>query len=191
MFSKEQKNIILQIAKDAIKEAILNKKIINKDKLIASHPWLKEKGAVFVTINEFNALRGCIGSIIAHRSLIDDIIENAKAAALNDPRFKPISKEELDNLEVEVSILTPPKLLPYKDIDDLRAKIRPGIDGVILSLNGHQATYLPSVWEQVRNFDEFFSSLCVKAGLHPRCLEQHPTIYTYEAIKVKDEKWVR
>lgn len=188
MFTNEQKDIILKIAKDAIKEAILNIKLIDKDKLLASNPWLKEKGAVFVTINEFNALRGCIGSIIAHRSLIDDIIYNAKAAALNDPRFKPISKEELENLEVEVSILTPPKHLPYSDINDLRRKIRVGVDGVIINLNGHQATYLPSVWEQVRGFDDFFSSLCVKAGLQPNCLEYHPTIYTYEAIKIKDRK---
>jgi len=188
MFTNEQKSIILNIAKDAIKEAILNVNIIDKEKLIASNPWLKQKGAVFVTINEFNALRGCIGSIIAHRSLIDDIIYNAKAAALNDPRFKPISKEELNNLNVEVSILTPPKLLPYSDIDDLRKKIRVGVDGVIINLNGYQATYLPSVWEQVKNFDDFFSSLCVKAGLHPTCLKQHPTIYTYEAIKIEDRK---
>ena len=188
MFSKEQKKVILQIAKDAIKEAILNQKIIDKDELLKKYPWLKEKGAVFVTINEFGALRGCIGSIIAHQSLLDDIISNAKSAALNDPRFKPISKEELDNLEIEVSILTPPKLLEYKDIEDLHKKIRPGVDGVIINLNGHQATYLPSVWEQVRSFEEFFGSLCLKAGLSANCLNYHPTIYTYEAIKIKDEK---
>ncbi len=188
MFTNKQKDIILKIAKDAIKEAILNVKIIDRDSLIASNPWLKENGAVFVTINEFNALRGCIGSIIAHRSLIDDIIYNAKAAALNDPRFKPITKDELSNLEVEVSILTPPKHLSYSNIDDLKNKIRVGVDGVIINLNSHQATYLPSVWEQVRGFDDFFSSLCVKAGLHPNCLEQHPTIYTYQAIKIEDKK---
>jgi len=191
MFTKEQKNIILKIAKDAIKEAVLNKKIIDKESLIKQNPWLLDNGAVFVTINEFNQLRGCIGSIIAHQSLIDDIIKNAKSAALNDPRFKPISEDELNNLEIEVSILTPPKELPYSNIADLKSKIRVGVDGVIINYNGYQATYLPSVWEQISSFEEFFGSLCLKAGLSANCLSLHPTVYTYEAIKIKDEKWVR
>ena len=186
MFTKEQKRVILQIAKDAIKEAILKQKFIDKEELLKKYPWLKSKGAVFVTINEFNRLRGCIGSIIAHQSLLDDIISNAKSAALNDPRFRPITKDELKNLQIEVSILTPPKLLKYSDIADLKRKIRPGVDGVIINLKGYQATYLPSVWEQIGTFEEFFGSLCMKAGLKANCLEYHPTIYTYEAIKIKD-----
>ncbi len=183
----EQKKVILEIAKSAIKEAVLGKKIIDKEALLQKYPWLAQKGAVFVTINEFNQLRGCIGSIIAHQSLLDDIIANAKSAALNDPRFKPLSASELDKIEIEVSLLTPPKPLPYKDIADLKNKIRPGIDGVILQYNGYQATYLPSVWEQLPIFEEFFSTLCQKAGLPANCLELHPNIYTYEAIKIKEE----
>ena len=186
MLSSEQKRVILQIAKDAIKEAVLGVKLIDKEALIKKYPWLKQKGAVFVTINEFNNLRGCIGSIVAHQSLIDDIIHNAKAAALSDPRFKPLSKEELDKIEVEVSLLTPPKPLPYKDIEDLKRKVRVGVDGIILNYKGYQATYLPSVWEQLPNFELFFSSLCQKAGLPSNCLEYHPQIYRYEAIKIKD-----
>jgi AmmeMemoRadiSam system protein A len=186
MLSNSQKKVILQLAKDAIKEAVLKEKIIDKNYYLKNYPWLKNKGAVFVTINEFNNLRGCIGSIIAHQSLFDDIVKNAKAAALNDPRFKPVSKEELNNLEIEVSLLTAPKPLNYKDINDLKRKIRIGVDGVIINLNGYQATYLPSVWEQLPSFELFFSSLCQKAGLSSNCLEYHPQIYTYEAIKIKD-----
>ena len=185
MFTKEQKDIILQIAKEAIKDAVLNRDTIPKNELLQKYPWLKDERAVFVTINEFNNLRGCIGSIVAHRSLIDDIIHNAKSAALNDPRFKPVNKNELDNLEVEVSILTEPKPLPYTTIEDLKSKIKPNIHGVILEHNGHQATYLPSVWEQVSTFEDFFLSLCMKAGLNINCLELHPNIFVYEAIKVK------
>ena len=185
MFTTEQKNIILQIAKQAIEDAVLNRETIPKYELLQKYPWLKEERAVFVTINEFDMLRGCIGSIVAHQSLIDDIIQNAKSAALNDPRFKPINQNELNNLEVEVSVLTEPKPLPYSSIDDLRGKIKPNIHGVILQYDRHQATYLPSVWEQISSFDEFFSSLCMKAGLSPSCLMQHPNIFVYEAIKVK------
>lgn len=188
MFTKKQKDIILQIAKSAVKEAVLNSKIIDKNNLLKTYPWLKNKGAVFVTINEYNNLRGCIGSIIAHQSLIDDIIKNAKSAALNDPRFKPISANELNKLEIEVSILTPPQLLEYSNIEDLRKKVRVGVDGIIINYNGYQATYLPSVWEQINSFDEFFSTLCIKAGLSANCLTLHPTIYRYEAIKIKDNQ---
>jgi AmmeMemoRadiSam system protein A len=163
MLSNSQKKVILQLAKDAIKEAVLKEKIVNKDYYLKNYPWLKKKGAVFVTINEFNNLRGCIGSIIAHQSLFEDIVKNAKAAALNDPRFRPVSKEELNNLEIEVSLLSEPKLLKYKDISDLKSKIRVGVDGVILNLNGYQATYLPSVWEQLPSFELFFKLFMPKS----------------------------
>jgi len=184
MLTKESKKIILQIAKDAIKEAVLKKNIINKEELLKKYPWLNKKGAVFVTINKQNSLRGCIGSIIAHQSLLDDIIQNAKSASLNDPRFKPISKDELEHLDIEVSVLTPPKELKYKDILDLKAKIKIGVDGVILRYKNHQATYLPSVWEQLPSFELFFTHLCQKANLMGNCLEYHPVIYTYQAIKI-------
>jgi AmmeMemoRadiSam system protein A len=184
MLTKEDKEVILQIAQDAIKEAVLDKKIIDKEKLLQKYPWLQSRGAVFVTINEFNALRGCIGSIVAHQPLIDDIIQNAKSAALSDPRFKPVTPDELDNLEIEVSLLTEPKELEYRDILDLKAKIKEGVDGVILSYNGHQATYLPSVWEQLSSFESFFTSLCQKANLPGNCLDYHPKIYIYKAIKI-------
>jgi AmmeMemoRadiSam system protein A len=190
MFTKEQKRVILDIAKDAIKEAVLGSKLIDKDMLLKRYPFLEQDGAVFVTINQYNHLRGCIGSIIAHQSLLDDIISNAKSAALNDPRFNPITASELDSLDIEVSILTPPKPLEYRDILELKAKIREGIDGVILRYKNYQATYLPSVWEQLPTFESFFTSLCQKAGLGGNCLDFHPQIYTYEAIKIDSKSLV-
>ncbi len=185
--NKEQKEILLKIARGSIQEAVTGEKIINKKKLIEKFPWLQEKGAVFVTINKEHHLRGCIGSIIAHRTLLDDLIENAKSAALRDPRFKPLQREELNSIDIEISILTMPKELPYKDITDLKQKIKKGKDGVILNYNGYQATYLPSVWEQLESFESFFATLCQKARLPSNCLEFHPTIYTYETIKIKED----
>jgi AmmeMemoRadiSam system protein A len=185
MLSQEEKRVILALAKEAVKSAVLNREI-NKEYWLSKYPWLNQKGAVFVTLNKNKNLRGCIGSIIAHQSLIDDIINNAKSAALNDPRFRPVEAKELDKLDIEVSYLTTPKLLNYKSIDDLKRKIRPKIDGVIINYNGYQATYLPSVWRQLPDFDSFFATLCQKARLNRNCLELHPTIYTYEAIEIKD-----
>ncbi len=185
MLTQEQKDVILKLAKEAVVSAVTQRDV-DKSEWLKRYPWLKEKGAVFVTLKKGGELRGCIGSIVAHRSLIDDIIYNAKAAALNDPRFNPVSANELKDIKVEVSYLTHPKPLEYKDIPDLKNKIRPGIDGVILNLNGHQATYLPSVWEQLPSFYAFFATLCQKAGLNNNCLEYHPDIYTYEAVEIKD-----
>jgi len=183
---QSQQQLLLQLAKDAIHEAVLHKHIIDKAKLQQEHPWLVQKGAVFVTINKAHHLRGCIGSIIAHQSLLEDTIHNAKAAALSDPRFKPISPEELERLEIELSILSQPTEVIYKDTEELKRKIEVGVDGIVLKYNTYQATYLPSVWEQLPTFEEFFGSLCQKAGLMAGCLSLHPRIYKYQAIKIKE-----
>lgn len=183
------KQALLNIARVAIKEEFIGHKELNdevKNRLIQMFPKLAEPGAAFVTIQERGALRGCIGSIIAHRALIDDIIENAKAAAFSDPRFPPLSAEEFENITIEVSILTEPKPLEYSDIDDLKSKITPKKDGVILKYDGYQATFLPQVWEELPNFDDFFAHLCLKAGMSPNCLEFHPEIWVYNVEKFSE-----
>ena len=154
--------------------------------LLKEHPQLQEKGASFVTLTQDGQLRGCIGSIIAYRSLLNDIIHNARAAAFEDPRFVPLSEDELSRTKIEVSLLSEPQALSYRDSDDLKGKIRAGVDGVILKAGAHQATFLPQVWEELTEFESFFSHLCQKAGLAGGCLEQHPEIYTYQVEKVKE-----
>ncbi|BAF70703.1 AmmeMemoRadiSam system protein A [Nitratiruptor sp. SB155-2] len=190
MISDQLKRIMLNIARIAIKEEFMGHKELNDDvkqRLIAMHPELAKPGAVFVTINERSSLRGCIGSLVAHRPLIDDLIENAKAAAFGDPRFPPLSPEEFDKITIEISLLSEPKPLEYRDIEDLRAKIRPGIDGVVLKLDGRQATFLPQVWEELNDFDQFFAHLCMKAGLPANCLAYHPEIFVYQVEKFSEE----
>ena len=180
------KRILIRIAKDAIMEELTGLSLIDRAKLLERYPWLGEMGAVFVTLNKEGHLRGCIGSIIAHRDLVDDVIINAKAAAFHDPRFESLSAEELEDLEIDISLLTIPHTLGYSDIEDLKAKIRPGIDGVILQQGYHQATYLPSVWKQLPEFEQFFGTLCQKAGLRADCLAYHPMIQVYQAEKIEE-----
>ncbi len=180
------KKVLLDIARKAIEEELTGKKLINRDALVAEYPELLENGAVFVTLNKQNHLRGCIGSIIAHRPLIDDLIYNAKAAAFSDPRFNPLKPNEYKDISVELSLLTPPQEIQYTDIADLKSKVIPNVDGIVLRLGNHQATYLPSVWEQLPTFELFFSSLCQKAGLPSNCLEAHPVIYRYRANKIEE-----
>ncbi len=150
------------------------------------HPRLAEPGAAFVTLRRNGRLRGCIGSILPRRPLIEDVIQNARAAAFRDPRFPPLRAGELEGLDVEVSVLSAPAPLPYADEADLRRKIRPGVDGVILRLDGRQATFLPTVWEQLPDFSAFFSHLCRKAGLPGDCLRLHPEILVYQAEEIRE-----
>ncbi len=178
---------MIDIAKNAIKEEFEEAPLIDKEKLLSEHPKLGENGAAFVTLEKRDSLRGCIGSIIAHRTLLEDLIQNAKAAAFNDPRFPPLTKEEFESgdLSIEISLLSEPVHLAYENIDDLRKKIKPGVHGVILKYGIYQATYLPQVWDQLSDFDQFFATLCQKAGLDANCLRLHPDIFVYEAQKIK------
>ncbi|NOZ91547.1 MAG: AmmeMemoRadiSam system protein A [Epsilonproteobacteria bacterium] len=178
------KKVLIDIAKEAI-ESKFNKKTIDKERLIKENPELAKEGAVFVTLKQHGHLRGCIGSIIAHRPLIDDLIHNAQSSAFNDPRFSPLKESELKDTDIEISLLSPYKEVEYKDIDELKKKIRPNIDGVILKLGLYQATFLPQVWEELPTFELFFAHLCQKAGLNSSCLENHPNIYTYQVEKIE------
>jgi AmmeMemoRadiSam system protein A len=113
-------------------------------------------------------------------------VANGEAAAFDDPRFPLLTKEEFEKIDIEVSLLTVPYPLEYDDIEDLRRKIRPGVDGVVLRLEGRQATFLPQVWEELNDFDHFFAHLCLKAGLPQNCLAYHPQIFVYQVEKFKE-----
>lgn len=178
--------VYLQIARDAIR-AHFEHSAVDKDALINTYPELKIQRATFVTITINGRLRGCIGSIIAHQSLLNDIISNAESAAFRDPRFPPLSQNELNDIRIEVSLLTQPQLISYKDIEDLSTIIRPNIDGVILRVGNYQATFLPQVWEELEDFDSFFTHLGLKAGIGNDPLSYHPDIYTYQVEKIKEE----
>lgn len=154
--------------------------------LLAQEPDLALKGAVFVTLTQAGELRGCIGSLVAYRSLGEDLIANAKAAAFDDPRFSPLGRQELDYTDIEVSVLSEPLPCDYENWDELRSKIQPGEDGVILRMQGQQATFLPQVWEQLPDFDHFFSHLAQKAGIYDDIFSLHPEIETYRVEEYKE-----
>jgi AmmeMemoRadiSam system protein A len=119
----------------------------------------------FVTLKIDNQLRGCIGSLSATGPMIAGVRDNALSAAFNDPRFSPLEKTELDAVQIEVSVLSEPVPLAYTDADELLARLRPGIDGVIIKKGSANATFLPQVWKQLPQPESFLSHLCVKAGL--------------------------
>ncbi len=131
----------------------------------ADDPALAGPGAVFVTLLQDGALRGCIGSLEAWRPLAEDVRENARAAAFRDPRFAPLAADELPRTRVEVSLLTPAEPIACRDEADALRQLRPGVDGVVLECAGRRATFLPQVWEQLPEPVRFLGQLKRKAGL--------------------------
>ena len=130
-----------------------------------SAPWLAEHGACFVTLTQSGELRGCIGSLQAHRSLLADVKSNAVSAALRDPRFTPLTTAELDITAVEISLLSPAQTMDVRDEADALAQLSPGVDGIIFEYGRYRSTFLPQVWDDLSHPRHFLSMLRRKAGL--------------------------
>lgn len=124
-------------------------------------------GACFVTLHSHGELRGCIGSLQAHQSLLDDVAHNAFAAAFSDPRFPPLRESELVELEIHLSLLSEATPIVFSSEDDLLQQLRPGEDGLVLEEGKRRGTFLPSVWDQLPTQELFLRHLKQKAGLPP------------------------
>lgn len=179
-----ESEILLKIAKEAIKKEFDNSIFLSKEEYLKKYPFLQSISATFVTLTLNGNLRGCIGTLEARHSLFDDILTNARNAAFHDPRFYPLTYEEFQKVKIEISLLTKPFKIEYENISDLKNKIKPYIHGVILKKENKRATFLPQVWEQLPSFEDFFSHLCTKANIEENCLDLHPEIYLYEVNKI-------
>ena len=145
-----------------------------------------QQGACFVTLHKHGDLRGCIGSIEAHRPLLDDVIHNAFASAFRDHRFTPVQEHELADLHIEISILTPQQLMSVKTEAELLADLRPGIDGLVIDSPRYKATFLPQVWEQLPEPEIFLAHLKQKAGMPADIWPEDMKCYKYQCIKFKE-----
>jgi AmmeMemoRadiSam system protein A len=161
--TQEEKQILLRLARQSMEHAVKEGKLPKFD-LTSMPPRLRENGASFVTLTINNNLRGCIGALEAYQPLAEDVREHAVAAALEDPRFPPVGSDELNRISIEVSRLTAPLKLEYSSAEDLLAKLRPHVDGVILRDGFHRATFLPQVWEKIPDPAAFLDQLCYKMG---------------------------
>ncbi|OCL83558.1 AmmeMemoRadiSam system protein A [Arcobacter porcinus] len=178
------KRLLLDLARKSILQKFDKNIEIDKILLKQKYPFLSEKRASFVTINKDGKLRGCIGSLIATKSLLDDLLSNSYMAAFEDPRFFELSETEFKECEIELSILSHPKELIYKDFDDLKEKLIPNIHGVILEFDGRRSTFLPQVWQMLPKFEDFFAQLCYKGSFE---IDENfrPKVYTYEVEIIK------
>lgn len=185
--SREHQGIILlPIARNAISEA-LGKPIEAVDE---SQPWLHEKGASFVTLTMHQHLRGCIGSLEAHRPLLLDVKANAYAAAFRDPRFSPLTLAELDATEIEVSLLSPQQPIAFKNEADALEQLQPHVDGIVFQYGRYRSTFLPQVWEQLSDPKTFMAHLKHKAGLHPDFWHDEIQLYRYAVTKFKEKDFL-
>lgn len=123
----------------------------------------------FVSLHKKKALRGCIGIIEPVAPLIDGIRDNAVSAAFRDPRFPALDARELGEVDIEISVLTPPKTISFSGPRDLLRQLKPGVHGVILSRGGRRSTFLPQVWKQLPEKERFLEHLCLKAGMDRDC----------------------
>jgi AmmeMemoRadiSam system protein A len=173
--------VLLPIARSAISSALGQPLAAREDA-----PWLRELGATFVTLTQHGDLRGCIGTLEAHRPLVEDVKSNAIAAALRDPRFPPLQATELAYTRVEVSLLSPSEELRFESEQDALAQLRPEVDGVIFECGYYRSTFLPQVWEQLPDPQTFLAQLKRKAGLSASFWSKEVRLSRYTVSKWKE-----
>ena len=153
--------------------------------------WLRESGACFVTLTREDRLRGCIGTLRAARTLLEDVRHNAVAAAFHDPRFKPLTRDEYATIAVEVSVLSPLTPMEFSDERDALAQLRVGVDGLVFEYGHHRSTFLPQVWESFPQPTEFLGHLKYKAGLPPDFWDAEVKLARYVVTKWRESDSLR
>lgn len=181
----EQKQL-LQIAREALETSVSGKPLPAL-RLAELTPRLQELGATFVTLTRKGELRGCIGALEAYQPLVQDVQEHAIAAATQDYRFRPVQPDEIDEIQIEISYLSPPQPVEYDHPAELVELLRPNIDGVILRDGKRRATFLPQVWEKIPDKVMFLSHLCEKMGApHDLWIRKHLQVSIYQVEEFKE-----
>ncbi|MDP1713243.1 MAG: AmmeMemoRadiSam system protein A [Anaerolineales bacterium] len=176
-----EKQTLLRLARESMEHSVKGKALPPLD-MQSLTPALCEKGASFVTLTIHAELRGCIGALEAQQPLAEDVREHAVAAALEDPRFRPVVESELSRIRLEVTRLTTPHLLEYSSSEDLLKKLKPRVDGVILKDGFRRATFLPQVWEKIPDPVDFLDRLCMKMGASNKIWRDAKLqVYVYQA----------
>jgi AmmeMemoRadiSam system protein A len=161
--SADERAALAALARGALSAAVRGERLPGEAPSLSER--LRAPGASFVTLHRRGELRGCIGTLRPLRSLSEDVASNARTAALDDRRFDAVEPGELGEIEIEVSVLSAVEPLAISSREELLALLRPGVDGLVLDDGAHRATFLPTVWEQLPEPEEFLSHLERKAGL--------------------------
>lgn len=181
------KQQLLELARDSIRHGLQTGTALAVDS--AAYPSvMQQQAACFVTLNRHGQLRGCIGHLAAQQELVADVAENAFSAAFNDPRFTGLRTEELDDLHIEISVLTPAEPMQFSSEADLLEQIQPGVDGLVLEDGFHRGTFLPSVWEQLPDKQDFWRHLKLKAGLSPDHWSDKVKVSRYRTLAFEESE---
>ena len=152
---------------------------------------LQQPGACFVTLHKNGTLRGCYGSIFAWRTLLEDLRANAENAALRDPRFPPLDRNEWDATTISVTLMTPLERLHIRDEDDLLSQLQPHLDGLVIEDDGKRSVFLPVVWSTLPNKRDFLEQLKLKAGLARTHWSAKFCAHRFRAIQTQEEPLCR
>ena len=166
--TKDQGQMLVKLARQTMMEQLGFNPCKTDDDALATarrDKDLQAQRGIFICLKISGQLRGCIGNLAATDSIVEGVRNNAVSAAFHDPRFAPLTADELNEVELEVSVLTENQPLSYDAAEDLLNKLRVNVDGVILRKGALCATFLPQVWEQLPEPEQFLSHLCLKAGL--------------------------
>jgi AmmeMemoRadiSam system protein A len=161
-----QRRFLLSLARAALTNVLQDGPLPVPDPQTLT-PELTANRTCFVTLRNKGQLRGCIGNLLNPRPLFEGVIQNVTGAARRDWRFPPVTAEELPDVRIELSVLSEPKVLSFRIPEELLVMLEPGRDGLLLQVGNHTATFLPKVWEDLPDKEEFMAKLCAKAGLGP------------------------
>lgn len=189
-YTEQEQEHLLYLARETL-EAVTRQKPPPRLDFASLPPALQAERACFVTLRHCHsdALRGCTGTLVARYPLAREVIVTTEQTALHDPRFPAVVASEIDELHIEISVLTPMKPLPYTDADDLLRKLRPGIDGVTLEYGRHRATFLPQVWERVTDPTVFLGMLSNKMGLASSAWRQvKMRVHVYQTVIIEEPR---
>src|SRR5262245_50393782 len=182
-FPREAGQVLLPLARAAIAAELGLAHTAHEDR-----PWLRQQGASFITLKLAAKLRGCIGTLRPHRPLGEDVRANAVGAAFRDPRFKPLAVEEFSAVALEISLLSPLQPMSFSDEPDALRQLRAGVDGLVFEYGHHTSTFLPQVWEDIKEPTDFMAHLKYKAGLPPDFWDKEVKLSRYTVFKWHEER---
>jgi AmmeMemoRadiSam system protein A len=186
MIGEQHGNYLLTLARSTLLSHLAGQKPAAPDPALLPPDLLEKKGC-FVTLRKSGQLRGCIGMIIAEHPLVEGVMKSALDSAFHDPRFEPVTFDELGELKIEISILTVPRKIEPQDAEGRFAFIKPGIHGIIIKQGFRSATYLPQVWHELPDKEHFLATLCKKGGMNPSAWRAPETeLYYYETESFKE-----
>jgi len=179
-------SLLLEVARQSITEVLEASRHIDAERLKEEHPILNEKMATAVTLYLDNEVRAHHCSLHPKKSLLDDLIHTAKIAAFESEFYPPISTSQYLHVSIQVSILTPLKLLSYQNIDELLAQITPFQDGVIMSYQGYESYIFPDAWSKKQNINDILRELS-DAVKTDSSLQEHPEVSIFQIQNAKDK----